>query len=184
MSIAHAILGTLLEGDRHGYQIAATLAERITGGPYNSGQIHQALERLEERGWAVSHAEPVEGRSRRPYAITAAGRQEFFAWLRRPVRTGRPVRDEMIVKLIFLGRHEPAQLVPLLEARRREHVRRLGAFSGERDDGATTGGLCADLVQHAFRLREEAELRWVEHCLERLRPLAQGGVSDVSVAVR
>ncbi len=179
MSIAHAILGTLLDGDRHGYQIAAALSERIAGGPYNSGQVHQALERLEERGWAVSHAEPFEGRSRRPYAITPSGREEFFAWLQRPMPPGRPVRDEVIVKLTFLARHDPETLVSLLELRRAEHLRRLARQDA--DDGGAED-LCSQLVQDAFRFREEADLRWVEHCIARLQSAGDSGRRPVPAA--
>ena len=187
MSISHAILGILIEGERHGYQIAATLAERISGGPYNSGQIHQALERIEERGWAVSHAEPAEGRSRRPFTITPAGRQEFLAWLRRPVPVTRPVRDEMVVKLVFLGIHDPERLTAFLEGRRREHLRRLAYLSRESqpatDPGASVS-LCSLLARDAFRFREEAGLRWVEHCLARMqameRPAGRGPADEAT----
>jgi len=169
MSMAHAILGVLLEGTCHGYQLATKLAERIENGPYNTGQIHQALERLEAQGLVVSHTDDSVNRTRRLFALTAAGRGEFFAWLERPVAVLRQVRDEVVVKVAFLGRHAPGRLRALLEERRRDHLQRL-AYLERRPKG--NGGRPCDvgerLASDAFRFREEGELRWVEHCLAQL----------------
>ncbi len=169
MSMAHAILGVLLEGTCHGYQLATKLAERIENGPYNTGQIHQALERLEAQGLVVSHADDSVNRTRRLFALTTAGRQEFFAWLDRPVAVVRPVRDEVVVKVAFLGRHAPARLRELLEERRRDHLQRL-AYLQRRPKGhdPRPGDVGERLASDAFRFREEAELKWVEHCLAQL----------------
>jgi DNA-binding PadR family transcriptional regulator len=181
MSIAHAILGVLIEGEKHGYQIAADLAERIPTGPYNSGQVHQALARISSAGWATSRSEPGTNRARRPFAITAAGRKEFLRWLPRPVAGARPMRDEMLVKVVFLGRHDPARLVVLLEGRRREHVRRLAYLQRESRASHEPAGVGAlgQLARDAARFREEAELRWVEHCLARLGPAPPVAMPDV-----
>ena len=173
MSMAHAILGVLLEGKCHGYQLATTLAERIENGPYNTGQIHQALERLEAQGLVVSRADESVHRIRRLFALTAAGRDEFFAWLKRPVAVARPVRDEVVVKIVFLGRYQPERLRELLEERRRDHLLRLAYLqrrpAAERSRTLDVG---ERLARDAFRFREEAELRWVEHCLVQLSTAA------------
>jgi DNA-binding PadR family transcriptional regulator len=182
MSIAHAILGILLDGDRHGYDIAGTLATRIGGGPYNSGQVHQALESLEERGLAVSRADDSALRSRRVFSPTAAGREEFLAWLAKPVPISRPLREEMVVKMVFLGVHNMELLIARLRDRQREYVRRLAHL--QRPKRAPT---CADpikrigqLAKDVFRFREEAELRWIEHCLTQL---GAESLAEESVAV-
>lgn len=170
MSVTHAILGLLLERDRHGYEIATALARRIPGGPYNNGQIHQGLEQCEGRGWAVSREEQRLSRNRRPFSITPAGRQEFLSWLRREVPVTRPQRDEIVVKLAFLGRHDRERLIEVLEARRADLEER----SLEHDRAVARPGEEIDhLVDAVFRFREEAELRWTDYCLERLR--SRGG---------
>jgi len=168
MSMAHAILGVLLEGECHGYQLATKLAERIENGPYNTGQIHQALERLETQGLVVSHADDSVNRTRRLFALTSAGRGEFFAWLERPVAVARPVRDEVVVKVAFLGRHAPARLRELLEERRRDHLQRLAYLQRRPRGNGAPHDVGERLASDAFRFREEAELRWVEHCLAQL----------------
>jgi DNA-binding PadR family transcriptional regulator len=175
MSMVHAVLGVLNEGDRHAYDIAGILADRIPAGPYNSGQVHQALDRIEREGWATSHEEKHGSRLRRVFSITAAGRKEFMSWLPKPVSGARPVRDEMVVKVVFLGRHDMNRLVNLLEQRRREHIRRLAYLqqAGKRQPGGDDADRLPALARDAARFREEAELRWVEHCLSRLKIVPQ-----------
>jgi DNA-binding PadR family transcriptional regulator len=185
MSVSHAILGLLLEGERHGYEMASKLAERIPSGPYNHGQIHQALEQIEQRGWAVSRSDSGLSRNRRPFSITPKGRQEFQAWLNRPVAVGRPVRDEIVVKLVFLGQHDPARLVEVLEQRRREYRERLAEVQVPTTTapGQPLDARLGQLVLDGFRFRAEAEVRWVEHCLAVLRPYVEAHQSSEDDAV-
>jgi len=177
MSIRHAILGVLLDGTMHGYQIASELERRIAGGRYNSAQIYGSLHALAERGLVVAiDPEPGLSRDRRPFAITAEGRDEFRAWLRAPLIPARPLRDDALVKLVFLGLHDRQQLIRLLERLRRHHMRRLAGSRRSIDlsagsDGTVDRGVLADLSAAALRFREEAELRWIDHCLTRLRML-------------
>jgi DNA-binding PadR family transcriptional regulator len=118
MSIAHAILGVLMVGDQHGYELARLLACRIGGEPYNTGQIHQALEQIERDGWAVSQVAVEGSRRRRQFRITPHGRSAFLRWLVQPVAPPRSVRDEMLVKLVFVAERDRAAAVRLLEARK------------------------------------------------------------------
>jgi DNA-binding PadR family transcriptional regulator len=187
MSVAHAILGLLMEGERHGYEITTTLAERIGGGAYNSGQVHQALGLLEGRGWAVSRENEVLNRTRRLYQVTAAGRAEFLAWLERPIAIGRPLRDEMVVKMSFLADHDPERLLRIFQERQREYVRRLGRVqrASRRIKGEGIGPLIRRLARDAFRFREEGELRWIEHCLSQMRGVVgQEAPGQTEMAVR
>jgi DNA-binding PadR family transcriptional regulator len=173
MSIAHAVLGVLTESERHGYEIAQVLAERTGGEPYNTGQIHQALEQIEKRGWA--HSSPTVGASRfrRPFAITPAGRAEFQSWMDRPVPLTRPLRDEALLKVVFVGERDMGRVVALLLARRRAVIEALATADRKRRAHAPAADRCgrlAGLAADALRFRLEAELRWVEHCLHALRP--------------
>jgi DNA-binding PadR family transcriptional regulator len=77
---------------------------------HNSAQIYQGLRVLAGRGVVLSERpEPgISSRDRRPYRITPTGRHEFERWLRTPLMLSRPIRDEAVVKLVFLGRHDPS----------------------------------------------------------------------------
>ncbi len=167
MSVNHAILGVLLDGPRHGYQIASELEECIAGGRYNSAQIYQGLHVLAERGLVRSgHPEPGINRDRRPFSLAEAGRREFERWLRTPLTISRPMRDEAVVKLVFLGRRDPARLLTFLERLRRQHVRSLAALSAP--TAHEGGDIWTDLSATVLRIREEAELRWIDQVIEQL----------------
>jgi len=172
MSIAHAILGVLMDGDRHGYELARMLAERVGGEPYNTGQIHQALEQLERAGWASSRATVEAARSRRQFHVTAGGRTEFLRWLARPATGFRPARDDMLLKLVFLAERDRGAAIRLLEARRRDLLVQLAEQANVRSEErrASAGARYAGLTLEALRFRMEADLRWVDHCIAVLRP--------------
>ena len=186
MSVRHAILGLLTQAPMHGYQIGGELARRIAGGRYNSAQIYQSLHWLAGQGMvAAGPLEPGINRDRRPFLITAAGRREFQKWLRSPLVPSRPVRDDAVVKLAFLGMHDARQLLLVLERLRRQHLRRLTAPSRRIATSDATGvdeALLAELSAAALRFREEAELRWIDHCLLRLRMLL--GAESATPAAR
>lgn len=178
MSMRHAILGILRNGPMHGYQITVELERRLGGEPCNSAQIYQGLRWLEGAG-LVQAVPPERGfsRDRRPFTITPRGRREFDRWLRSPIVPSRPVRDDALVKLFFLGISDGERLRTLLERLRRQHLRRLAAArpSGTPDGPPTEldEPVVAGLVRAAFRFREEAELRWIDHCLLRLSSLVR-----------
>jgi DNA-binding PadR family transcriptional regulator len=171
MSTIHGVLGVLAERECHGYQIAARLAERVGAGPYNSGQIHQALEIIERRGWAVGDTDVLPSRARRQFTITPEGRREFVAWLGRPVPPSRATRDDVVLKMVFLAEHDAPRLVQLLEDRKREYVRRLAAYQRQPVSRGTARDLVRGLVREKFALQDESEIDWIERCLVQLRAL-------------
>lgn len=159
-----------MDGDRHGYELARMLAERVGGEPYNTGQIHQALEHLERAGWAASRATVEAARSRREFRITSEGRTEFLCWLARPAAAPRPARDDMLLKLVFLAERDRGAAVRLLEAYRRGVMEELSVQAGVRAREGGRHARYAALTLDALRFRLEADLRWVDHCVAVLRP--------------
>ncbi len=71
------VLAVLEKGPAHGYQIALSVEER-TGGAFSfqHGTLYPILHRLESAG-QVTGAWGDEGRRRKTYAITDAGRAEL-----------------------------------------------------------------------------------------------------------
>jgi DNA-binding PadR family transcriptional regulator len=67
------------------------------------GQIYPILRRLQAEGLAAPVERARGGRSRRPFAISPAGRKELDRWLAEPAHdeTGR---IEVLLKLFFGGR--------------------------------------------------------------------------------
>ncbi|WP_291297716.1 PadR family transcriptional regulator [Elioraea sp.] len=72
------ILRVLHEGPMHGYDIARTV-ERATGGCCSptEGTIYPVLREFETGGFVTVEEEVVQGRQRRVYALTDAGRAAF-----------------------------------------------------------------------------------------------------------
>jgi len=169
MSTVHAVLGVLAEGDCHGYEIAARLADRVGTGPYNSGQIHQALELIERKGWAIAEADVLPSRARREFTITPAGRKEFLGWLARAIPAGRAQRDDVVLKMVFLAQQDLPRLIRLLDERKREYMRRLAALQREPISRASSRDLVRSLVRDRFRFQDETEVEWIERCSAELR---------------
>src|SRR5262249_25138706 len=144
------------------------------GGRYNSAQVYQGLHWLAEQGWVVAaQPEPGLSRDRRPFSITAKGTREFDRWLRQPIVASRPLRDDAVIKLVFLCHHDSAHLIPFLERLRRQHLRQLAGVQARLTPPARSTvaelRLAAELSSAVLRFRGEAELRWIDYCLLRLR---------------
>jgi PadR family transcriptional regulator, regulatory protein PadR len=72
-----ALVLAVLDGEpRHGYAIIEALQAR-SGGAINppTGTIYPALRRLEQAGYVASDWSTVNGRARRTYQLTGAGRR-------------------------------------------------------------------------------------------------------------
>jgi PadR family transcriptional regulator, regulatory protein PadR len=69
----------LERGPRHGYQLALEIEERSGGYfPFNHGTLYPILHRLEKEGWiAGSWTDPEQGRPRKEYGLTEAGRTQL-----------------------------------------------------------------------------------------------------------
>ena len=79
------ILSALAAGPAHGYGVIQTV-DGLSDGRVRlrAGTLYAALDRLETDGLvAVSGEEVVDGRNRRYYAITPAGRAELSAQIER-----------------------------------------------------------------------------------------------------
>lgn len=72
------ILRVLHDGPLHGYDIARAV-ERTTGGCCSptEGTIYPVLREFEAGGFLTAHEEVVQGRQRRVYQLTEAGRGAF-----------------------------------------------------------------------------------------------------------
>src|SRR5215475_8103830 len=74
------ILALLEEDARHGYEIGKLIAERTEGIlKFNVASLYPLLYRLERSGWVKGEWKPVQGRRRRYYRLTPAGRKTLAA---------------------------------------------------------------------------------------------------------
>lgn len=103
------VLGELLDGPRHGYQLREILSRLL--GPFRQiswGILYPLIRQLEHEGLIVSEGEsrPSErekaaasGRSRKPYAITASGKQRFYVLMEDPGDYHAEYRELFLIKL-------------------------------------------------------------------------------------
>lgn len=72
------ILEVVSHGPSYGYEIAQTVGARSNGFfELKEGSLYPALHRLEEQKLLSSYWEPIEGRRRKYYRITASGRKQL-----------------------------------------------------------------------------------------------------------
>ena len=100
MSLAHAVLTSLIEKPSSGYALARRFDKSI-GYFWHAThqQIYRELARMEEKGWIVSDTAPDAGATRkREYRVLPTGRAELVRWAQEATPP-TDLRDEFTVKL-------------------------------------------------------------------------------------
>ena len=100
MSLAHAVLTSLIEKPSSGYALARRFDKSI-GYFWHAThqQIYRELARMEEKGWIVSDTAPDAGATRkREYQVLPTGRAELVRWTQESTAP-TDLRDEFTVKL-------------------------------------------------------------------------------------
>src|SRR5215831_14601185 len=149
----------------HGYELRARLRQALgpLGDAMNDGQVYVTLTRLEKAGLVAS--EQAAGLPARPdrkvYVLTAAGQQKVADWLAE-VSWPRPDLAEFHLKLIAAAAARLADPLAIVDAQRRELLRRLRdaqRAAMERSVDPVVGLLLEGVV-----LRLRADLEWLEAC--------------------
>ncbi|WP_051939238.1 PadR family transcriptional regulator [Phaeacidiphilus oryzae] len=190
MSIRHGLLALLDQGPRYGYQLRAEFESR-TGGtwPLNVGQVYTTLGRLERDGLVAPCAEGAgaeEAEGQVYYAITEQGRQELRSWFGTPVGRNHPPRDELAIKLAMAVGAPEVDVQAVVQAQRAHTMRALQDYTrlkaralaaetgaaadpgGSREAADSTDDLAWLLVLEQLIFQAEAEIRWLDHCEQRL----------------
>ncbi|MBH1986802.1 MAG: PadR family transcriptional regulator [Burkholderiales bacterium] len=129
MSLAHALLTSLLEKSSSGYDLARRFDKSI-GFFWRAThqQIYRELARMEQAGWISSEAAPDGGRTRKKlYSVKPAGRRELKRWAREPAPMVE-LRDELMVRLRADAVVGPLGLEAEIERRAALHIEKLAAY--------------------------------------------------------
>jgi len=99
----YVILGALMSGERHGYEIMQFLGSALeTTWRLSTSQLYVLLKRLEQAGLLESRPESQPSRpSKRVFILTVAGKMAFLDWLGAPVEYVRDFRMEFLCKMFF-----------------------------------------------------------------------------------
>ncbi len=99
----YALLGALMSGPRHGYEILQFLETGL--GPawrISTSQLYALLKRLDKEGLMGSTLETQDTRpSKRVFSILPQGEKNFREWLKSPTDHVRDLRIEFLAKLFF-----------------------------------------------------------------------------------
>lgn len=177
--IQYALLGLLREQSDYGYRLKCRFDSRVgTYWKLNIGQVYQTLRALQRAG-LVTEVGLGECRSdrgeehplRRMFALTSKGGRLLDRWLRRPPVPPRPVRDELLVRLLV---HTPDHLSTLLghvAQQEQLHRSRLARLLSQRERASTDeqeDGFVRRLNLDAAVRHTEAHLGWLEYCRQSL----------------
>jgi DNA-binding PadR family transcriptional regulator len=169
MSVRHAGLGLLGENPDHGYRLKRRFEERV-GQVWglNLGQVYQVLQSLESGGLIERlDASEATTKERQRYRLTAKGERALEAWLKRTPASPKPMRDELLVRLLLLGNGRSDQALARIDAQLRVYKRYLLKLRAReerivRDAGEDALGAVIGL--DAARLHAEAHIKWLENC--------------------
>ncbi|MFK0247800.1 PadR family transcriptional regulator [Amycolatopsis azurea] len=163
--VQDVVLALLAKEPAHGYELRAKVREAL--GPFgeamNAGQIYVTLTRLAKAGMVTStRAEGLPDRpDRRVYALTPQGQDRVAAWLSE-VSWPKPDLAEFHLKLVAAAAGRLADPVALVDAQRRELLRRLRDAQRAALDSSVDP--VAALLLEGVVLRLRADLEWLEAC--------------------
>lgn len=125
MSIRHTLLGLLDWAPMHGYALRELAKSYQFAYPMPTNNIYPALKQLAQDGFVTAHeTEVIDGRARKIYEITLAGREELRRWLtdETPDRNVT-VRDPNLLRISMLRDSALPDAKKWLEAHRAEVMR-------------------------------------------------------------
>src|SRR3954454_20319463 len=164
---AYVILGMLALGKRTGYEIKSfvDVSTRFFWAA-SYGQIYPELKRLEEAGLIRGQADTSDGRRRRAYELTAAGREALHVWLTPAEALLRELRHEGILKLFFsdvLRPEEQLDQIRRIRAAHEETRDRLRAIEPEAREADEARGLRFTLLTLDWGIAyQDAIIDWCE----------------------
>jgi PadR family transcriptional regulator, regulatory protein AphA len=126
--VSYVVLGMVAEGATTSYDMKQK-ASRSVGYFWNfpHSQLYAEPGHLVELGLLDEERE-AEGRRRRVYTLTAAGRKALDDWLREPTSEQPQIRDAGLLKLFFGDGMSPDEITALARAQEEAHRARLAVY--------------------------------------------------------
>jgi DNA-binding PadR family transcriptional regulator len=127
----------------------------------SEAQVYVTLTRLEKGGFVARLDAPAQRSDRKVYCLTPAGQERVTEWMS-DVSWPRPDLAEFHMKLIAAAQSALADPISLIDAQRRDLLRRLrevgrAVMKEEKDSDAA-------LLLEGIVLRLQADLRWLHAC--------------------
>jgi DNA-binding PadR family transcriptional regulator len=167
MSVGMSLLAILEDGPGYGLHLKNEFEAR-TGGvlPLNVGQVYTTLGRLQRDGFVDSESSSNE--AQKVYSLTDAGRAEIRRWFEKPVATGPPSREELVLKLVMVASRRPEEAAEVIQAERRSAVELLQEYTRLKRSTPDDGDLGWLFLLDSLIFAGEARVRWLDACEARL----------------
>ncbi len=100
----YVVLGVLMSGDMHGYDIRKFLSENLEGiWHVSTSQLYALIHKLEDKALVTGCISSGENQlPRKVLTITREGKKRFTCWVTSPTQHVRELRMEFLTKLFFL----------------------------------------------------------------------------------
>ena len=165
----YALLGLLMLGPRHGYELAPYFATDGTLGlvcTLGVSRLYALLHALEELGLVHAESSAISGGPpRKVFSLTEAGEAAFQQWLDRPIRQLRLIRQDFLLKLFF-SRQLPGNAPEILVERQIAASRAVAAELASRAEAEAPASFAA-LVYESRLAMARATIAWLETERER-----------------
>ena len=157
------LLGILMEGKRHAYQLNEYVKHVMSlYTNIKKSTTYFVLEQL-ERDECVRHEVEREGKrpERRVYKITEKGSLLFFDLLRESIGSYIPTRSSDNIGITFLGQLKASEAKELLKAKKQKIQAEIEKFIGLQDHGPYLNFV----LEHSLAYLN-ADLKWINSILK------------------
>jgi DNA-binding PadR family transcriptional regulator len=172
MSIDHIILGIISLEPCSGYDMKMEFEQ---GGAsmlsaLSFGSIYPRLKQLQQEGLVEMQQEASGGRQKKVYELTQAGWLELQGWLVQQSDYPIPMRDELLLKMLFWGSSgvDRETLMAQLRGRYEESNEVLQYIINWEHNGRSFVDEYTALVLSYIRNKLEAELNWIMNTMTQL----------------
>lgn len=162
-----ALLGLLLSGPSHGYDLARRFARDSALGyviHLTPSHLYALLGRLERDGMIAGEEQPAGNRPpRRVYELTADGREAILRWLDEPVDHPRDMNVEFPLKLYLARLVDRSRGGALVERQRATFLEYIERLERRPVQGATSEDQAFYVAIRDGRIgRARAALEWLD----------------------
>ena len=172
MSIDHIILGIISLEPCSGYDMKMEFEQ---GGAsmlsaLSFGSIYPRLRQLEQEGLIEIQQQPGGGRQKKVYELTQPGWLELQTWLEQQSDYPIPMRDELLLKMLFWGSSgvNRETLMAQLRVRYEESNEVLQYITEWEHNGRSFVDEYTALVLSYIRNKLESELNWIMNTMTQL----------------
>ncbi|HVA90776.1 MAG TPA: helix-turn-helix transcriptional regulator [Chloroflexota bacterium] len=167
----YALLGLLVDGPRHGYDLIRAFAPSTPLGNtihLGASHLYALLTRLEKDGLIVGEEQAQEAHPpRHMFQITESGHAAVLAWLDEPVARPRDVLLDFPLKLYLAQRLDPTRTAGLIARQRVLFTDFLRVLEAEEvPAGDQLDDVFLALLREARIARTRATLEWLDRCEE------------------